>query len=70
LGGRPRRSRNLALTVNGVIAATFPSFHLRGARTELYSTLVPESALRQGRNRVKVYAISRRRGKLGLVALR
>jgi hypothetical protein len=70
VGGRPRRSRNLALTVNGVIAATFPSFHLRGARTELYSNLVPESALRQGRNRVKVYAISRRRGKLGLVALR
>jgi hypothetical protein len=70
VGGPPRRSRNLALAVNGVIAATFPSFHLRGSRSELYSVLVPESALRPGRNRVRLFAISTRRGRIALVALR
>ena len=49
--------RDLAVAVNGRIEAVGRSFHLRGRRTEFFSLLVPESALRRGRNHVEVLEV-------------
>ena len=52
LPGTPRGTmRDLAVAVNGRIRAVGRSFHLRGRRTEFFSLLVPESALRPGATR-------------------
>jgi Sulfatase len=58
LPGTPRGTmRDLAVAVNGRIEAVGRSFHLRGRRTEFFSLLVPESALRRGRNQVEVLEV-------------
>jgi hypothetical protein len=49
--------RDLAVAVNGRIQAVGRSFHLRGRPTEFFSMIVPESALRPGRNRVEVLEV-------------
>jgi hypothetical protein len=49
--------RDLAVAVNGRIRAVGRSFHLRGRRTEFFSLLVPESALRPGRNAVTLLEV-------------
>jgi hypothetical protein len=43
--------------VNGWIRAVGRSFHLRGRRTEFFSLLVPESALRPGRNAITLLEV-------------
>jgi len=60
--------RDVAIAVNGRVWATtqtFPSFDER-----YFFAMVPESALREGRNQVDVFSISRRAGGLVLEALR
>jgi hypothetical protein len=58
LPGTPRGTmRDLAVAVNGRIRAVGRSFHLHGRRTEFFSMVVPESALRPGRNRVEVLEV-------------
>lgn len=58
LPGTPRGAmRDLAVAVNGRIRAVGRSFHLRGRRMEFFSLIVPESALRPGRNRVELFEV-------------
>jgi hypothetical protein len=57
LDGRPNATRDLAVAVNGRIQAVGRSFHLRGRPAEFFSLLVPESALRPGRNDVRVMGV-------------
>ncbi len=56
-GGPPGAMRDLAVAVNGRIRAVGRSFHLRGRGAEFFSLLVPESALRRGRNAVEVLEV-------------
>jgi Sulfatase len=49
--------RDLAVAVNGRIRAVGRSFHLRGRRMEFFSLIVPESALRPGRNSLEVLEV-------------
>lgn len=63
-GGAPGETRDVAVAVNGTIEATGVSFHLRlgkGARQaragERFAVMVPERAMRPGRNRVEVFEI-------------
>ncbi|HKP21579.1 MAG TPA: sulfatase-like hydrolase/transferase [Thermoleophilaceae bacterium] len=62
IAGRIRGSsraaeRDIAIAVNGRIAAVGRSFHLRGEKVESYSVMVPEDALREGRNTVEVLEV-------------
>jgi hypothetical protein len=56
-GSGPTTSRDVAVAVNGRIAALGRSFHLRGEKVESYSVMVPEDALRDGRNSVEVLEV-------------
>ena len=56
-GSGPTTERNIAVAVNGRIAAVGRSFHLRGERVESYSVMVPESSLHEGRNAVEVLQV-------------
>jgi Sulfatase len=56
-GTAPGAMRDLAVAVNGRIEAVGRSFHLRGRRTEFFSLLVPESALRAGANDIAVLEV-------------
>jgi len=56
-GTPPGTMRDLAVAVNGRIRAVGRSFHLRGQRMEFFSLLVPESALRRGRNSLEVLEV-------------
>ncbi len=48
--------RDIAVAVNGTIAAVGTTFELvEGDEGELVSVMVPPSAFRQGRNRVEVF---------------
>jgi hypothetical protein len=49
--------RDLAVAVNGRIRAVGRSFHLRGRKMEFFSLLVPETALRRGRNSLDVLEV-------------
>ncbi len=53
-----QRERNLAIAVNGRIEAVGRSFHLKGETTESYAVMVPENALRDGRNTVEVLEVT------------
>jgi hypothetical protein len=68
LGGRRGARRDLALLVNGRVAATARSFHLPGG-AESFAILVPESAFREGRNSLELVAVARRRGRLSAALL-
>ena len=57
-GSGAARERNLAIAVNGRIEAVGRSFHLKGQRVESYSVMVPENALREGRNTVEVFEVT------------
>ncbi|MBD0283618.1 MAG: hypothetical protein ICV69_15715, partial [Thermoleophilaceae bacterium] len=61
--GRPGKLRDLAVAVNGRIRAVGRSFRLRRRPTEYFSLLVPEDALRPGRNVVELFEV-RPRGAL------
>jgi hypothetical protein len=54
--GKPN-GRPLAVAVNGRVAATAWSFRPLGAKRLSISALIPEAALRSGRNDVRVYEI-------------
>jgi hypothetical protein len=56
-GGAAGSLRDVAAAVNGRVWATGRSFRLRGRRAEYFSMLVPEDALREGRNRLEVLAV-------------
>jgi hypothetical protein len=49
--------RELAVSVNGRIAAVGRSFRLSPRRPEFFSLLVPEDALREGANDVRLYEV-------------
>ena len=56
--GREEPGRDIAVAVNGTIAAVGSTFTLAvGDEGELVSVVVPESALREGRNRVEIYEV-------------
>ena len=57
-GGTPGDERDVAVAVNGRIEAVGRSFHLTGDTTEHYALNVPETALREGRNRIEVFEIT------------
>jgi hypothetical protein len=63
VGGPRDATRGVAVAVNGTVEATGESFHLRlprgeRARTgEHFAVMVPERALRAGRNHVEVFEI-------------
>jgi Sulfatase len=56
-GGAKRAERDVAVAVNGRIEAVGRSFHLRGKPGEGFAVMVPEQALRSGRNDVRVFAV-------------
>jgi hypothetical protein len=56
-GGASNGARDLAVAVNGRIAAVGRSFRLAGDPTEHFAFMVPEEALREGRNAVEVYEV-------------
>lgn len=61
-GSRPtggRESRELAVAVNGRIAAVAESYRSRDGEDEYFSALVPESVLRTGRNAVELFEVTR-----------
>jgi hypothetical protein len=54
--------RDLAVSVNGSIAATGLSFRVPGTHREAFSMLVPENTLQAGRNDVEIFSIARSHG--------
>jgi sulfatase-like protein len=68
-GGRRSARRDVAVAVNGVVQAVAHTFYLAGSGKESFTVLVPEAALRQGRNDVRVFALSRRGRGLRLTPL-
>jgi hypothetical protein len=65
-GPRSRMPTKLAVAIDGTIVATAPTISLRPRARQLISLLVPESALREGDNRLEVFAIERRHGRRAL----
>lgn len=57
-GGAAGEERDLAVAVNGRIEAVGQSFHLSGDPTEHFALNVPETALREGRNRIEVFEVT------------
>src|SRR4051794_4982861 len=57
IAGGKQGGRKLAIAVNGRIAATAWSFNALGGKRLSIASLVPETALRSGRNDVRVYEI-------------
>ncbi|MBA2630778.1 MAG: sulfatase-like hydrolase/transferase [Thermoleophilaceae bacterium] len=58
-GGPSRVLRQVAVAVNGTIRATNRTFRLKRKPSEFFSFLVPDEALRAGRNRIEVFEVSR-----------
>jgi hypothetical protein len=58
--------RDLAVAVNGRIEAVGRSFRLEGQPAEYFSLVLPETALRAGRNTVEVFQV---RSGGGLISL-
>ena len=56
-GGRGGARRDVAVAVNGRIEAVGRTFRLTGDPVEHYSLMVPETALRDGRNAVEVFQV-------------
>jgi hypothetical protein len=52
-----RKKLNIAVAVNGTVVATAPTFAPRRGAAQLFSVLVPESSLRDGKNNVELYAL-------------
>jgi Sulfatase len=66
-GSGPNQARDIAIAVNGRIAAVGRSFHLRGQAVESYSVMVPEDSLHEGRNRIEVLEVADN-GRMALLA--
>ena len=56
-GGTAGAKRDLAVAVNGTIAAVGRSFYLDGDRAEHFALMVPESSLREGHNTVELFEV-------------
>lgn len=56
-GSPPGATRALAAAVNGRIRAVGRSFHLDGRRAEFFSLIVPETAIREGRNEIELFEV-------------
>jgi Sulfatase len=70
ISGPGSGARPLAVALNGRIAAVAESLRSRGGDEEYFSALVPESALRPGRNRVELFEVTRSGdGKVRLASL-
>jgi hypothetical protein len=54
MGPGTPESRDIAVTINGRIVATAPTFELADSSVENFSVLVPETSFRDGANRVQV----------------
>jgi hypothetical protein len=67
VGGEPGARREVAVSVNGRIEAVGRSFYLVGDPVEHYALMVPEKSLREGRNRVELFEVTRR-GTLRLIS--
>jgi hypothetical protein len=61
--------RDLAAALNGRIVAVGQSFTLAGNDAENFSILLPESAFREGRNRVQVLSVTDDGGSLRLASI-
>jgi hypothetical protein len=59
LQGGSGKPRELAVAVNGEIAAVGRSFRLAGRPSESFAFMVPEETLRDGRNTVEVFEVVR-----------
>ncbi len=57
LEGGTGTPRDLAVAVNGEVAAVGRSFRLAGGASESFAFMVPEDALRDGHNRVEVFEV-------------
>lgn len=64
-----RRKRDIAVSVNGTVEAVGRSAFLEDFEPEVFSVVVPEWTLRQGRNQVEVFEVRGRAGTLRLVPL-
>ena len=53
-----RRERDIAIAVNGRVEAVGRTFHLRGETAESYAVMVPETSLKEGRNRIEVLEVT------------
>lgn len=58
VGGSPTAERDLAVAVNGRVAAVGRSFHLAGGTSEWFSLNFPESRLRRGPNSIAVFGVT------------
>ncbi|HEY1358729.1 MAG TPA: sulfatase-like hydrolase/transferase [Thermoleophilaceae bacterium] len=58
LGGTNSSARQVALAVNGVVAATGWSFHLFADPQEYLSVFMPEEALRPGANQIELFQVT------------
>jgi Sulfatase len=67
--GRRQRVRELAAALNGRIVAVGQSFTLAGHDAEQFSILLPESAFREGHNRVELLAVTDDGGALRLASM-
>jgi hypothetical protein len=67
-GGR-LRDRELAAALNGRIVAVGQSFMLAGDDAEQFSIMLPESAFREGHNRVELLAVTDDGGALSLASM-
>jgi hypothetical protein len=68
-GSGSRSAHDIAVAVNGTIAATAPTVAARPGARQLFSLLVPEQALRNGVNEIELFAIEPRAGELRLQPL-
>jgi hypothetical protein len=66
--GEPR-VRGLAAALNGRIVAVGQSFTLAGSDAENFSILLPETAFREGRNRVELLSVTERGGAIHLASI-
>ncbi len=57
-GAKRGQKRDLAVAVNGRIEAVGRTFRLRGSSKESYALMVPELALKPGRNTVELYEVT------------
>jgi hypothetical protein len=57
-GKRRGARRDVAVAVNGVVQSVGHTFYLAGSRSETFSVIVPEPALHQGRNVIRVYELT------------
>jgi len=69
-GGKAKDRRVIAVSANGVVRALGRSFYLLGEDRESFATLLAESALRRGRNVIRVWEVAERNGDMSLIPLR